>query len=642
MPSRAAISAWHTSPASPHTPIVPTPWRSSSSGSMSTLTIVLPSSTPQNISAHPSREPIAITTSASFQRLCPIARWANSGWAVGIVPCPMRRVVTGAWSSSASCAITAPASWAPPPTTINGRSASRSAPAARSMPVWSIGGVAGAGALSDPGASVRHRLTGTSRPTGRGRPDTSASTADCSCLVAESPSSSSSACLVSWLRIACWSTSSCSTPKARPRADVGISPTIARLRAFDQYPLVSAAPALSMPGPGTTQNAAGVPATSEAPFAMYAAPCSWRLTTRRMSGASTRGSEKSAFCTPGRQKSVSMPVTLSASTTCWAIVGGAGFSLFGSLIRRSILLSAPHLCQRPHFGQLAFVELFERRPGGDVLVQLGGRAGTEQHGRQRRVLEGVGEGDVGRRGAPLGGERRHTRCHRQAAVVHATRFAAVVAAHERAAGEHVAGDETDRAALERTMHLRVARPGVVDETRCHLRRARPRRAGAVANVERRVMLGGRPHPRAPRPSPPGLDQPRHLVDQQLHREPFGRMDGVDQVDVVEPHARERCAELVLCRLLRPELPPQLVRDDHLVALPSGGAEQLAEHDLGVAGRNRCPPGLVVVTRVVEHRDPSFAGGAHDLQTLLARDPFVRPPRPQRHHRNVEIGSAEWS
>ena len=59
-----------------------------------------------------------------------------------------------------------------------------------------------------------------------------------------------------------------------------------------------------MPGPGTTQNAAGVPATCEAPIAMYAAPCSWRATIGRMSVASTSTSKKSSFCTPGRQNSV--------------------------------------------------------------------------------------------------------------------------------------------------------------------------------------------------------------------------------------------------------------------------------------------------------------------------------------------------
>ena len=54
-----------------------------------------------------------------------------------------------------------------------------------------------------------------------GGPTPRASSAACSCVVAASPSSSRVACLVSCDRIACWSTSSCSTPNPRPRARGG-------------------------------------------------------------------------------------------------------------------------------------------------------------------------------------------------------------------------------------------------------------------------------------------------------------------------------------------------------------------------------------------------------------------------------------
>ena len=58
---------------------------------------------------------------------------------------------------------------------------------------------------------------------------------------------------------------------------------IASTRALLQYAVVSAPAALSIPGPGTTQNALGRPVAIAAPVAMYAAPCSWRVTIGRMS-----------------------------------------------------------------------------------------------------------------------------------------------------------------------------------------------------------------------------------------------------------------------------------------------------------------------------------------------------------------------
>src|SRR3954453_23350572 len=123
-----------------------------------------------------------------------------------------------------------------------------------------------------------------------------------------------------------------------------------------------------MPGPGTTQKAAGSPATSDAPFAMYSAPCSCRLTIGRMSGASTRASKKSSFWTPGRQNSVSMPAARTVATTCWATeVESVEFESveFESVGAESVT-DPLHVRQLPDRRSLHVVEPFERRPGVDV------------------------------------------------------------------------------------------------------------------------------------------------------------------------------------------------------------------------------------------------------------------------------------
>ena len=104
--------------------------------------------------------------------------------------------------------------------------------------------------------------------TGRGRPETTASIAAWICPAAAAGSTRSSARFVTWRRTAVWSGSSCRTPQPRPSAVVGIWPTTASARALLQYPLVSAAPALSRPGPGTTAKADGRPVTCAAPTAM--------------------------------------------------------------------------------------------------------------------------------------------------------------------------------------------------------------------------------------------------------------------------------------------------------------------------------------------------------------------------------------
>src|SRR5262249_14044022 len=93
-------------------------------------------------------------------------------------------------------------------------------------------------------------------------------------------------------------------------------------------------------------------------------------------------------------------------------------------------------------------------------------------------------------------------------------------------------------------------------------------------------------------------------------------------------------------LLRPELPPQLVRDHRVIARPARLAEQLAEEHLGVAGGDRRVARLIVVAGVVEEGDPVRAGRLHHGQSVRARDALERPPRAEREARYVESGAAE--
>ncbi len=225
-------------------------------------------SIPQRPSGHSSRVPMPMTTSAVAHRSRPTGSGTNSGCAVGSTPWPIRRVVTGACSRTARASTSVPASCAPPPTTINGRSAPASNTAARCTAPSSISGMVTTGSVSVASAGADHRSTGTSMLTGRGRPETSSSKLSWICCAADAGSTRSSLCFVSCLRIAVWSGSSWSTPQPRPIAFTGIWPTTARTRALLQYPLVSAADALSRPGPGTTQHAAGLPVACAAPTAM--------------------------------------------------------------------------------------------------------------------------------------------------------------------------------------------------------------------------------------------------------------------------------------------------------------------------------------------------------------------------------------
>jgi hypothetical protein len=112
-------------------------------------------------------------------------------------------------------------------------------------------------------------------------------------------------------------------------------------------------------------------------------------------------------------------------------------------------------------------------------------------------------------------------------------------------------------------------------------------------------------------------QATNLFDDRGDGQLVRRPDGVDQIDMVETHASQRAVQFGRGVLVGPMLPPQLVRHDDLVALPTSGAEELTEHDLGVAGRNRCGAGLIVVAGVIEKVDAGIPGRPHHVDTVVA-------------------------
>ena len=146
--------------------------------------------------------------------------------------------------------------------------------------------------------------------------------------------------------------------------------------------------------------------------------------------------------------------------------------------------------------------------------------------------------------------------------------------------------------------------------------------------------------RCPRRGPSRLDQTADRADDLLDRRTLRRCPRVQDIDVVEAHPTERRVHLGRRGLLRPKLPPKLVRNDHLVALPAGGPEQLAEDDLGVACPDRRRPRLVVVARVVEKRDAALLRRSHHSDPLCARDALVGTPGTEREHRHVDTRSPE--
>src|SRR5205814_713573 len=72
----------------------------------------------------------------------------------------------------------------------------------------------------------------------------------------------------------------------------------------------------------------------------------------------------------------------------------------------------------------------------------------------------------------------------------------------------------------------------------------------------------------------------------------------------------------------------------------GGADHLAEAHVLVPGRQRRVPGLVVVARVVEEIDAGLARGPHDADALVAADPLVGTPGPERQPAHLQVAAAQ--
>ena len=141
------------------------------------------------------------------------------------------------------------------------------------------------------------------------------------------------------------------------------------------------------------------------------------------------------------------------------------------------------------------------------------------------------------------------------------------------AGEHAARQREGRhhagARCRQCLgHLRALDPVPAHQAVRQLGRARRGHALLLRGAGRLEEGPGLPVHDPPCARLAGLDQPGYGSHHLRHRQAVGRRVGVDQVDLVESHAAERAVQLLSGALPRPELPPELVRDDGLVALPA--------------------------------------------------------------------------
>ena len=186
---------------------------------------------------------------------------------------------------------------------------------------------------------------------------------------------------------------------------------------------------------------------------------------------------------------------------------------------------------------------------------------------------------------------------------HATRSRAVrVLAGEDAAGEDERGDDGCSRGLE-PVHGRL--PFDVLAHRQAVRElsgARWRHALPARDLRRRRELPRFPVVDAPGAGLTGRDQLPDSTDDLLDGRCRAARARVDEIEMVEAHPLKRCVDLLGGGLIGPELPPELVRDHDVLALPAGRAEELAEDHLGVARPDRRFPRFVVVPGVVQEVD----------------------------------------
>ena len=171
-----------------------------------------------------------------------------------ITPLPLRKLVTGAWISSASAATSCEACCAPAPTTISGLRASRISPAISA--IRSGSGSGGGGTVLSTSRSTRAAFPKTSHgasiAAGRMRPPCIRRNASATARGASVAWSIRSAQPVKLRKVASWSGNSWSWPRPRPIRWDMMLPVTHSNGVLAPYATLSAEAELSTPGPGTT------------------------------------------------------------------------------------------------------------------------------------------------------------------------------------------------------------------------------------------------------------------------------------------------------------------------------------------------------------------------------------------------------
>ena len=244
--------------------------RSGTAGSISICRIFSASSTPHSIFCTVKRVPSPMTRSHSGQRRCPCGIETNSGAPESTTPCPVRNAMTPAPVCSASARTASLCSCAPLPTTISGLCAALIKAAAASISSAEMAGAATPvlALTDDTPLSSPHTSAGTSTPTGPGQPDSMVVQAFAKAAGASLPCITLVADFVRCAIISRWPLISCSKPNPLPIARDGIWPISANSGAFSACAVHNAAHPFRKPGPGTRQNACGLPVASAAPRAI--------------------------------------------------------------------------------------------------------------------------------------------------------------------------------------------------------------------------------------------------------------------------------------------------------------------------------------------------------------------------------------
>ena len=236
-----------------------------------------------------------------------------------------------------------------------------------------------------------------------------------------------------------------------------------------------------------------------------------------------------------------------------------------------------------------------------------GRLASARRSRRRRRRARA----RGRRAAPRGGRPRRRRGRRS----RRGRRPAYFPVSAPPASTH---DATTLApdAAERLRHRRRPRPATgapgcrATAPRTEAGRPAPRRCGRPPRAAPRAS-SARPHARS---LPAAISAPTDATISSTGSPPAAAWQYTRSTWSSPMRPSER-VELRGGGLLRPELPPQLVGDDDLVARPAGRAEQLAEHDLRPARRDRCACRSRRRSGRRRGSDAGLARGDHDREAV---------------------------